>query len=76
MDLDADNDGQISPEELLTDFAGVHMRADIMLERMKLEDGLIGFIQQKLGRKVIHIVKFQKNIKNGPYLKALGCLIN
>eukprot|EP00435_Cladocopium_sp_Y103_P028877 s896_g7.t1 len=46
MDLDADNDGNISPEELMLDFGGIHMRADIMLERMKLEDGLLGFIQQ------------------------------
>ncbi|CAL1159747.1 unnamed protein product, partial [Cladocopium goreaui] len=46
MELDADNDGNISPDELMLDFGGIHMRADIMLERMKLEDGLLGFIQQ------------------------------
>ena len=49
MELDADNDGNISPDELMLDFGGIHMRADIMLERMKLEDGLLGFIQQILG---------------------------
>lgn len=49
MELDADNDGNISPDELMLDFGGVHMRADIMLERMRLEDGLLGFIQQMLG---------------------------
>ena len=49
MELDADNDGNISPDELMLDFGGVHMRADIMLERMRLEDGLLGFIQQILG---------------------------
>lgn len=46
LDLDADGDGQIGAEELLQDFSGVHLRADVMLERVKLEDGLVGFLQQ------------------------------
>ena len=46
LDLDADGDGKISPSELMQDFAGLHFRADIALERAKLEDGLLGFIQQ------------------------------
>lgn len=46
LELDADQDGTISPAELLTDFQGVHVRADILLERVKLEDGLLGFLQQ------------------------------
>ena len=40
---------KISPDELLADFAGVHFRADVALERAKLEDGLLGFMQQMLG---------------------------
>ena len=40
---------KISADELMADFAGVHFRADIALERVKLEDGLIGFLQQMLG---------------------------
>ena len=46
LDLDADNDGQISPDELMKDFQRVHFRADVMLERVSLEDGLLGFMQQ------------------------------
>lgn len=38
--------GQIlSPEEVRSDFDGCHVRADVMLERMRLEDGLMDFIQ-------------------------------
>lgn len=47
--MDADNDGQISPDELMTDFQRVHFRADVMLERVTLEDGLLGFMQQTFG---------------------------
>lgn len=36
-------------QELLADFGGVAFRADIALERVKLEDGLLGFMQQSLG---------------------------
>ena len=57
MELDADNDGNISPDELMLDFGGIHMRADIMLERMKLEDGLLGFIQQILGIEKIEVLE-------------------
>eukprot|EP00438_Fugacium_kawagutii_P023655 Skav206419 [mRNA] locus=scaffold292:360054:374362:+ [translate_table: standard] len=35
--------------ELFADFAGIGFRADIALERVKLEDGLLGFMQQTLG---------------------------
>lgn len=49
LDLDADNDGQISPDELMKDFQRVHFRADVMLERVSLEDGLLGFMQQTFG---------------------------
>lgn len=33
----------------MADLSGVHFRADIALERVKLEDGLLGFMQQTLG---------------------------
>ncbi len=49
LELDADHDGQISPDELMTDFKHIHFRADVMLERVTLEDGLLGFMQQTFG---------------------------
>ena len=55
MDLDADNDGNISADELMLDFGGLHMRADIMLERLKLEDGLLGFLQQRLAIDLLEV---------------------
>jgi len=54
LDLDADNDGQISPDELMKDFQRVHFRADVMLERVSLEDGLLGFVQQTFGISESH----------------------
>ena len=39
-------------QRLMQDFAGLHFRADIALERAKLEDGLLGFIQQMLSPDV------------------------
>ena len=44
LNSEAEGEEKISPEMLLTDFQEVHFRADVLLERMKLEDGLLGFL--------------------------------
>jgi len=62
LDLDADNDGQISPDELMKDFQRVHFRADVMLERVSLEDGLLGFVQQTFGISESH--GFQEGVRH------------
>ena len=45
---------QTPAQRLMKDFAGLHFRADIALERAKLEDGLLGFIQQMLSPDVFY----------------------
>ena len=62
---------KISPDELLAYFAGVHFRADIALERAKLEDGLLGFMQQMLGT-VWHSSDPWDVRKVRPHWKVLG----
>ncbi|CAK9059716.1 ANK_REP_REGION domain-containing protein [Durusdinium trenchii] len=75
--LDADQDGTISPAELLTDFQGVHVRADILLERVKLEDGLLGFLQQILGFKEYVFCRtcFLQSLAQPDWIKVSTCTV-
>lgn len=77
LELDADQDGTISPAELLTDFQGVHVRADILLERVKLEDGLLGFLQQILGFKEYVFCRtcFLQSLAQPDWIKVSTCTV-
>ncbi|CAE7708995.1 GIP, partial [Symbiodinium pilosum] len=44
-ELDTDNDGNVSPQELQKDLDHVQVRAEVLLERITLEDGLIDLIK-------------------------------